>query len=324
MEQQNKILDISKQFRDVGFSDKQILKLLDSRQKGQENSLPFLRVDIRKRFELFKEIFEACGVSKEDMYNTLSEGIVFSYLPAAFSELLDFIQKNGVEPAVFLKKMSSSSHGRAVLSWGPRKIKTNITESLRIFRDYQISLSDLIDMGLKCPKILTVRAENLNSKLIDWIKFGENYGTGFSQSIEILKKFPDILVKDIDTMRQKCDTMAHFVGRYGVTKDEWVRKSIQHPQLLFKDTSSLIRNILLYQESFKRGVFCFSQKPDADSVYLMKYLMSSPQYICISSENVKERMEYAQKLNEMGKKATTSVLYLTKAKMKKYLQDVSK
>ena len=96
----NKIVE---DFKTVGFSKEQILKLLNTRQKEKEESLPFLRVNIQERFSLFEKIFSDSGVSKEDMYNALSDGIVFSYLPASLSDLLSFIQGKGVDSKLFLK-----------------------------------------------------------------------------------------------------------------------------------------------------------------------------------------------------------------------------
>ena len=317
----NKIVE---DFKTVGFSKEQILKLLNTRQKEKEESLPFLRVNIQERFSLFEKIFSDSGVSKEDMYNALSDGIVFSYLPASLSDLLSFIQGKGADSKLFLKEMSSTAHGRAVLAWGPKKIKSNINESLVILDKYKISMRDFIVMAFKYPNILKINPKNLDTKLVDFIEFAKSHGVSFDESISVLKKMPDILVKDIETLKQKCSVVGDFVQKFGVQKQDWVDACFSHPKLFCKDVNALIQNITTYQENFEKGVFCFSQHPDADKKHLMKYLLSSPQYICISPSNVKERMLYAQQLLARGKKATTAVLYLSKAKMQKNLKDLSK
>ena len=315
---------IVSEFRAVGFSDKQILRLMARRKSENELALPFLRVNIKERFSLFEGIFSDCGVSKEDMYITLSDGVVFSYLPSSLSDLLSFVQKKGIDSKLFLREMSSTAHGRAVLAWGPKKIKNNINDSLDILNNYQISMSDFMNMAYKYPNILKINPKNLDSKLEDFTKFSKSHGVSFDETVSILKKTPDILLKDIETLKQKCEIMGNFVQKYGVQKEEWLDACFLHPKLLCKDTNTLIQNISTYQEYFKNGVFCFSQHPNADAKHLMKYLMTSPQYICISPSNVKERMIYAQQLLEKGKKATTAVLYLSKAKMQKNLKDLSK
>lgn len=325
MENQDKkniLKSIISQFQEVCFSDKQILKLLGERQKENEKSFPFARVDIKERFRLFDEIFSSCDISKEDMYKTLSEGKVFSYLPASIQDLLSFLQKKGVDSSRFLREMSSTAHGRAVLSWGPKKIKSNINEALDILEKYQISMQDFMDMAFKYPNILKINPKNLDSRLLGFIKFSKSYGVAMEKSIGVLKKQPDILLKDIDTLKKKCEDMGDFVQQYGVEKKEWIETCFAHPKLLCKDTNTLMQNISTYQESFKNGIFYFSQYPNADAKHLMRYLMKSPQYIAISPSNVKARMAYAKLLFERGKSATTSVLYLSKEKMKQYLKDM--
>ena len=317
----NKIVE---DFKTVGFSNEQIIKLLNSRQKGNEGSLPFLRVNIQERFSLFEKIFSACSISKEDMLNVLSDGIVFSYLPSTLSDLLSFIQEKGSDPALFLKEMSSTSHGRTVLAWGPKKIKNNINEASIVLEKYKVSVVDFIKMSFKYPGVLKINPENLDGKLRDFVAFSKLHGVSFDESVSVLKKMPDILVKDIETLKQKCTVMGDFVQKFGVQKKDWIDACFAHPKLFCKDTNTLMQNILTYQENFEKGVFCFSQHPNADAKHLMKYLLSSPQYICISPSNVKERMLYARKLLAQGQKATTAVLYLSKAKMQKNLSDLSK
>ena len=317
----NKIVE---DFKTVGFSKEQILKLLNVRQKEKGESLPFLRVNIQERFSLFEKIFSDCGVSKEDMYNTLSDGIVFSYLPASLNDLLSFIQEKGADSNLFLKEMSSTAHGRAVLGWGPKKIKKNINDGLIVLSKYKVSIIDFVKMAFKYPNVLKINPENLDVKLMDFIAFSKSHGVSFDESVSVLKKMPDILVKDIETLKQKCTVMGDFVQKFGVQKQDWIDACFLHPKLFCKDTNSLIQNITTYQENFEKGVFYFSQYPNADAKHLMKYLLTSPQYICISPSNVKERMLYAQQLLESGKKATTAVLYLSKAKMQKNLRDLSK
>ncbi|MBQ8251269.1 MAG: hypothetical protein IJY92_05100 [Alphaproteobacteria bacterium] len=327
MENQDKkniLKSIISQFQEVGFSDKQILKLIEERQKENEKSFPFARVDIKERFRLFEEIFSSCDVSKEDMYKTLSEGKVFSYLPASISDLLSFLQKKGMDSGLFLREMASTAHGRAVLSWGPKKIKSNINEALDVFEKYQISMQDFMNMTFKYPNILKINPKNLDSRLLGFIKFSQSYGVSIDNSMWVLKKQPDILLKDMDTLKKKCDVMGNFVQQYGVEKNEWIETCFAHPKLLCKDTNALMQNISIYQENFKDGIFCFSQYPNADAKHLMRYLMTSPQYIAISPSNVNERMKYAKCLLEKGQQATTSVLYLSKEKMRQNLKDISK
>ena len=279
----NKIVE---DFKTVGFSKEQILKLLNTRQKEKEESLPFLRVNIQERFSLFEKIFSDSGVSKEDMYNALSDGIVFSYLPASLNDLLSFIQGKGADSKLFLKEMSSTAHGRAVLAWGPKKIKSNINESLVVLDKYKISMLDFIVMAFKYPNILKINPKNLDMKLVDFIEFAKSHGVSFDESISVLKKMPDILVKDIETLKQKCTIVGDFVQKFGVQKQDWIDACFSHPKLFCKDVNALIQNITTYQENFEKCVFCFSQHPDADKKHLMKYLLSSPQYICISPSNL--------------------------------------
>ncbi len=315
-------LNIKNRFKMLGFTEKQIESLFKDRQQTKGNALPFLRVNIEERYQIFKNIFLLNDMTETDMRVALSDGIIFSYLPSTLLDLLEFVKKNAFSSQVFLKMLATTAHGRSVLNWGPKKIKTNIVETVQELQPYHLSVGDWLEMSIKCPGILKMNAQGVSSKLKKWVEFGKKYGFDQKTMILSIQKIPDLLVKDLDTIEKKCKIMGDFVTQYNIKPNKWVEVCIRHPKLLCKDTDVLIHNIITYQDYFERGIFHFSQHPDADKEHLMRYLMVSPQYIAISPNNVKERMAYAEKLWEKGLRPTTAVLYLTKAKMKKYLKDI--
>lgn len=322
VDKEKKVLNIKNRFRELGFNDKQIEKMFNERQQTKENMIPFSFVNIEERYHIFKNIFLSNGINETDARVALSDGIFFSYLPSTLVDLLDFVKKQGFSSQVFLKMLATTVHGRSVLSWGPKKIKTNIIETTAKIQSYHLGVKDWFEMAIKYPNILKMSADGVVKKIEKWIDFGSKYGFSQKTMILSLQKTPDLLVKDLETLEKKCKVMSDFILQYGVKSNEWIEACIKHPKLLCKDTNALQQNISIYQDYFKKGVFCFSQYPNADAEHLMRYLMVSPQYIIISPNNVKERMMYAEKLWKKGLRPTTAVLYLTKARMQKYLKDI--
>lgn len=314
------LLSIKNSFHELGFSDEQISKLIKSRTKTGEIRMPFLRVNIKERFSLFENIFSKYMVDKRHMYDALSDGLLFSYLPSTLDDLLGFVQKNGFSAASFLEMLATTSHGRAVLGWGPKKIKENIFKTSECLKKYNLTIQNWLDMSLKCSNILKMNSESVFEKVERWISFGERFGFNQDNMIKVIQKTPDLLLKNIETIERKCEIMGDFVSSYGVDKKEWIDSCMKHPKVLCKDTNTLIHNISLYQYYFQQGVFRFSNKPDADSKHLMRYLMTSPQYFCIAPSSAKKRMEYAEILYKRGFQPTSAVLYITKAQMEKNLK----
>lgn len=311
---------VKAEFLKIGFSNEQISKLIGSRQNRTDTKIPFLYTDIQKRFKEFQKIFSKYTVAQKDIYDILSQGLLFSQLPSALDNLLTFVAEKGVSPELFLKKLSTTSNGCYVLGMPPSKIKKNIMQMGEALKDYNISEKKWIELSFKRPSLLRLTASYILGNLKKMDAFLADYGFDEKDLVKAAKLNPSVFDKDAETLIAKTKEMFAFIKKYHIEPKEWIRASLKVPQLLYHDPKHLQEHIEFYQNMFQKKLFVFAKKPDADSTYLMRYLLTSPQALCFSKENLMLRERFARFLIEKNGFATSTVLYRTKKYIQKEMQ----
>ena len=310
-----KLGDVYDKFLEIGFSQEQAKRMIESRREHTESKVPYSSIDIQKRFENYEKIFKKHEMTDEKIKEILSRGLIFSYAPAAVEDLLSYVQKTGFSVPTFLESLSSNEHGLEMLSSSPLKIKKNLHQMISNFSGYGLTANDCCEMVIRYPYILKINPETLMEKVTGLSNMLEKEGVSINDLIKKAKHTPDILTKNTKLFAKKTQEMLPFLSQYGIQPSEWVDAYVRFPRLLCKSTELLQRNISKYVEMFSKKLFEFPKKTDADNQYLVRYLLSSPQYICVSHDNVVLREKYSRFLMSKGERPTTSIIYLTKNKI---------
>ena len=310
-----KLGDVYDKFLEVGFSHEQAKRLIKSRWKHTESRVPYSIIDIQKRFKNYEQILKKYEISDDKIKEILSRGLIFSYTPVGVEDFLKYVEKTGVSVPVFLESFSSSEHGAEVLSFSPLKVKKNLDQMISNFSNYGLTAKDCCEMVIKYPYILKISPEKLVEKVRDVATMLENEGASIDDWIKAAKHTPDILTKNTKLFIKKTQEMVPFLSQYGIQPAEWVDAYVRFPRLLCKSTELLQCNINKYVEMFRENLFEFQQNPDANEQHLVRYLLASPQYICVSHDNVKLREKYSRFLIAQGKRPTSAIIYLTKSKI---------
>lgn len=310
-----KLEEVYEKLKSVGFSEEQAKRLILNRTKHTKSKVPFLATDVEKRFSAFQTLFEKYEISSERTREILSHGLIFSHYPTVFENLLDEVEKMGFSSSVFLNSLSSTEHGLKILSHAPLTIKKHFVEMANNFSKYGLTGSDCCEMVIKYPYLLKMKPETLVNKLNSVSLILQEHGVAVEDWLKVAKNTPDILVKNTDLFVKKSEEMIPFLETFGIKSTEWVDAYLRFPRLLCKSTKTLKQNILSYVDMFEKDLFIFKNNPDANKTYLVRYLLASPQYICVSPDNVRLREQYSRFLIAKGKQPTSAIIYTSKSKI---------
>lgn len=306
-------------FKELGFSDSQIEKMITARNERTDTAIPFQRIDIRKRYEEYRQIFAPHGVSKSHLNEILSTEIMFSFDPRQYKQLFHYIERTGMPVADFLK-ITTTSGGRSVLARSPQMIIRNTQAMAQLLSPFGIDEKEWLKMSLKRPSILKQTPTHLMHNLKQMGDFVKQFDCPAKEWFCTALKHPVMLDRNVETLKRKHEKMCLFLTEYGVTPKEWTQACLKSPQLLYLDSAYIQKRFQFFMQAYQNGEFIFTTQKEQNASHLIRTLLNSPQYLCYSDDNLKLRQDYMDYMNRTNRQATSAVLYLTKAKLKQIMQ----
>lgn len=307
----DKLDKIKNQFAALGFLPSQITQIITTRQKRTKTIIPFCNTDISSRYNAFCTVLKTFKIDEAQIRNILSHGLIFSQFPEALNNLLQYVEQQGTPAKTFLK-LASSEIGCQVLGQAPGKTKRNIEEMASALMPYGIRQKEWIEICLKRQNLLKINADYLLKNMQEMGAFFNQFKYGISEWLKAAQKNPSILDKPAPTLIKKAHEMFTFLKNYSILPIEWVEAGWRAPQIFYQIPTNLQKQILFYTDMYKNNLFIFTQHPQKDTPYLVRYLLKSPQALCAAPETLQLRREYALFMKEMRGIATSEIIYRTK------------
>ena len=186
-------------FKELGFSDSQIEKMITARNERTDTAIPFQRIDIRKRYEEYRQIFAPHGISKSRLNEILSTEIMFSFDPRQYKQLFHYIERTGMPVADFLK-ITTTSGGRSVLARSPQMIIRNTQAMAQLLSPFGIDEKEWLKMSLKRPSILKQTPTHLMHNLKQMGDFVKQFDCPAKEWFCTALKHPVMLDRNVETL----------------------------------------------------------------------------------------------------------------------------
>ncbi len=306
-------------FQELGFSDSQIEKMMTERIERTDTALPFQRIDIRKRYAEYRQIFAPYGITTPQLNEILSTGIMFSFDPRQYKQLFHFVEGTGMPVSDFLK-LTQTPNGRTVLARSPHVIIRNTQTMAKLLSPYGVDEKTWLKMSLKRPSILKQPPAYLMNNLQQMGNFVAQFGFSEKQWVQTALRYPLMMDRNVETLKKKHAEMCVFLANYGVSPTEWTQACLKTPQMLYLDSAYIQKRFQFFMQAYQNGEFIFTTQKEQNMPYLIHSLLNSPQYLCYGDDNLKLRQDYMDYMNQTNRQATSAVLYLTKAKLQQLMQ----
>lgn len=307
----DRLENVKAQFAQVGFTPAQIDQLITERQKRTHTNIPFENTNISQRYKGFCAVLKPFDLSENQIRNILSHGLIFSQLPAALKNLLDYIEDQNVSVQKFLQ-LALCETGCQVLGQAPGKTKRNIEEMATALKPYGIAQKEWIEICFKRNNLLKISSNYLLKNMEEMGSFLGQFGYGFSDWLKAAHKNPSILDKPAQTLIGKAHEMFSFLAPYGISPVEWIEAGMRIPQILYQIPGNMQKQILFYKEMYEKDLFIFTKHPKKDTSHLIRYLLRSPQSFCGSESTLELRKNYAYFMQMTKGVATSEIIYRTK------------
>lgn len=304
-------------FQELGFSKSQIDCMFDARTARTNTCVPFEKIDIRKRDAEYRQLFAPYELDTKRLNDILSTGLLFSYDPRQYKQLFQFIEHTGVPVKTFLK-ITRTTNGRTVLARSPQSLIQNITEMSQTLAPFGIDAAQWIKMSLIRPTILKQTPDYLLNNIQKQGQFLSQFGFSVKDWINAGKRNPTILDRKAESFTQKHTEMCRFLKPYGIQPTEWVAACLKSPQLFYTDPAYIQQRFHFFINAYESGAFIFTALDKQNTRHLVQTLLTSPQYLCYSDDNLQLRQKYMDYANKTTGQATSAVLYRTK----KEIQDM--
>lgn len=309
---------ICKTFKELGFTKAQIDNMFNERIARTDTYVPFYNIDIHKRDTEFRQLFAPYQIPTKQLNDILSTGMLFSCNPRQYKQLFQFIENAGVPVKTFLK-ITCTSNGRTVFARSPQSLIRNITEMSQALAPFGINTAKWIQMSLIRPTILKQTPDYLIANINKMNQFLSQFGYSKQDWITAGMKNPTIFDRNTETLEQKHLEMSRFLKPYDITPAEWVGACLKTPQLFYTDSAYIQKRFRFFIDAYESRDFIFTTLKKQDTRHLVRTLLTSPQYLCYSDDNLELRKKYMVYVNKTTGQATSAVLYRTKKEIQNML-----
>ncbi len=310
--QKKDLLEVKQQLHRLGFTPEQVMQMLQTRFKRTKNTIPFQKTKIKERYISYKTLLSPLGIQEKELRKLLCQGLIFSQLPTALENLLQFLKEENVDPNSFIQKLLSSEKGCITLSQAPTKTKHNIQLMSEQLSPFGICAKDWIELCFERPGLLQIPPETLLKNIKQMSLFLKEYQKDMSDWVKAAFKNPAVLDKPSTSIIRKIKEMTQFLTSYHIEPKEWLESCFQQPQLFYQTPQKIQNQIHFYENMYQNNLFTFTNHPQQDTTFLLRYLLKSPQYLCYSDKTLQLRKRYAEFLIRTKRPATSAVLYRTK------------
>ncbi len=305
---------------DIGFTVEQIENMYQERKERLGLEAPFYSTDIWKRYEEFSKVFKPYGIKPKKLCEILSVGLMFSQEPRQYRILFKFVEKAGIPVTKFLQ-LAKTENGRHVLARSPQNLIKNIKQMAKVLTPYGITQTKWIKMGLFRPTLLRQTSDYLCENINRFSNYLTNLGYSKADWIEAGSRNPGILDRNVDTLLLRQKEMSAFLVTYGVTPSDWAGTCLKVPQLFYMTSEYIQERFQFYIQAYEAGDFVFTKLEEQNTKHLIKTLLTSPQYLCCSDDNLKARREYMDMKKQTHTVATSAAIYMSLSKIKECLQN---
>ena len=305
-------------FQELGFSKSQIDLMFNERITRTDTCVPFEKIDIRKRDAEYRQLFAPYELDTKQLNNILSTGVLFSYDPRQYKQLFQFIEHTGVPVKTFLK-ITRTTNGCTVLARSPQSLIQNITKMSQALAPFGINAAQWIKMSLIRPTILKQTPDYLLNNIQKRGQFLSQFGFSVQDWMNASQKNPTILDRKAESFIQKHIEMCQFLKPYDIRPAEWVAACLKSPQLFYTDPAYIQQRFHFFINAYESGAFIFTVLDKQNTHHLIQTLLTSPQYLCYSDDNLQLRQKYMDYMNKTTGQATSAVLYRTKKEIQHIL-----